>query len=64
MYDSGHGLKELARRYGVSQLAIHDRVEDGGGHIRPPGRPLRLRSQHAAAPSDAAPPAPGTPQPG
>jgi len=39
IYDAGHGLAELARRYGVSQATIRDRVIAGGGHIRPKGRP-------------------------
>jgi hypothetical protein len=61
IYDRGHGFAELARRYGVSQGTIRDRVVAGGGHIRPKGRPLRLRTRPAAA--GAFRPAPGTPPP-
>jgi transposase len=44
-YRRGHGVVETAARFGLSVKQIRNILRrDCHGHVRPPGRPLRLRA--------------------
>src|SRR6266511_4031602 len=66
IYDAGHGLAELARRYGVSASTIRERAIAGGATIRRPGPrmpPTRARAPRPVVALDGAVlPGRGTPR--